>query len=78
MFQDVNGAEFSVSVEPHGEALAVFITHPRFNGGAAFPVTGCSVTAGAFASAQAWVEQFQHELPTALTDLDDNRYELAP
>lgn len=78
MFQDVNGTPFSVSVEPHGDALAVFITHPSYNGGVAFPVTGCSVTPGAFGSAQAWVEQFQRELPTALTDVNDNRHELTP
>ena len=77
MFTDVHGASFTVSVEPYGDAVAVFIAHPSFNGGAAFPVTGCSVSAGAFGSAQAWVEQFQRELPTALTDLDDNRHERA-
>jgi hypothetical protein len=78
MFTDVNGAAFSVTVGPHGDALAVYITHPRFNGGNAFPVTGCTATPGAFESAQAWVAQFQTELPTALTDCDDNRHELAP
>lgn len=77
MFTDVNGATFSVHVGPHGDALAVYITHPRFNGGNAFAVTGCSNSPGAFGSAQAWAEQFQRELPSALTDLDDNRHELA-
>lgn len=78
MFTDVNGTEFTVHVAPHGDALAVFITHPAFNAGQAFAVTGCSATPGAFASAQAWAEQFQRDLPTALTDLDGNRYELTP
>lgn len=77
MFADVNGTSFSVTVEPHGDALAVFITHPAFNGGARFAVTGCSATPGAFESAQAWAAQFQRELPSALTDLEDNRHERA-
>lgn len=77
MFTDVNGLTFSVSVAEHGDALAVFITHPQFNNGAAFAVTGCSNTPGAFASAQAWAEQFQRELPSALRDLDDNLHERA-
>ena len=75
MFEDVNGTSFNITVGPHGDALAVFIAHPAFNSGNAFPVTGCSATPGAFASAQAWADQFQRELPSALTDLDDNRYE---
>jgi len=76
MFTDCNGATFSVTVGAWGGALAVFIAHPRFNGGAAFAVTGCTATPGAFESAQAWAQQFQRELPTALTDLDNNRFEL--
>lgn len=78
MFTDVNGAAFTVTVGLHGDALAVFIAHPSFNGGAAFPVTGCTATPGAFESAQAWVAQFQRELPSALTDLNEVRYERAP
>lgn len=77
MFSDVNGTAFTVTVGPHGDALAVFITHPAFNGGTAFAVTGCSNTPGAFGSAQAWAEQFQRELPSALRDLDDNLHERA-
>ena len=75
MFNDVNNVAFSVTVGTYGDALAVFIAHPEFNGGVSFPVTGCTNTPGAFTSAQAWAEQFQRELPSALTDLDDNRYE---
>lgn len=78
MFTDVNGTAFTVTVGPYGDALAVFIAHPSFNGGAVFPVTGCTATPGAFESAQAWVEQFQRELPSALTDLGNVRYECAP
>jgi len=78
MFTDVNGTTFSVTVDAYGDALAVYITHPSFNGGEAFPVTGCTATPGAFESAQAWVAQFQTELPTALTDCNDVRHERAP
>ena len=77
MFQDANGVTFSVSLQSYNGALAVFIAHPGFNGGVAFPVTGCSATAGAFESAQAWANQFMRDVPTALTDLDNNRYERA-
>ncbi len=77
MFSDVNGTAFTVTVGPYDDALAVFITHPSFNSGAAFPVTGCTNAPGAFESAQRWVEQFQRELPSALTDCNDVRHERA-
>lgn len=75
MFTDANGVSFSVALQPYGDALAVFLTHPQFNGGNAFAVTGCSNTPGAFESAWRWAEQFERDVPSALRDLDNNLFE---
>lgn len=79
MFTDKQGNSFNVTLEPHGEAAAVVIRHPKYADGQPIAVTGVRQEAGAFESLKAWTSHLSGDNPPAsLTGLDGQVAERAP